>query len=87
MSFLARVVRLRVDLCILPACDEPAPFALHQKERQPMISAGVSAPVRENNALHVMRKDRKSRILRGEPFNNWSGLTAGILKHMLVDPS
>jgi hypothetical protein len=61
-------------------------LALDQKERQPVISAGVSASVRENKALHVMREDGNSRILRGEPYDNWSNVAAGVLKHMLVDP-
>lgn len=85
--FLPRIVPFRLDLRILSARNEPVPFALDQKERQPVISAGVSAPVRENKALHVMREDGNSGILRGEPYNNCSNMAAGVLKHMLVGPS
>ena len=67
---LARARTFGLDFRILAARNEPAPFALDQKERQPVISAGVSAPVRESKALHVMREDGNSRILRGEPYNN-----------------
>src|SRR5258708_30905391 len=83
---LARTAPFGLDFRILAARNEPALSALHQKERQPVISAGVATPVRENKALHVMREDGNRRVLRGEPYDNWSNVTAGVLKHMLVDP-
>src|SRR5260370_7698034 len=39
---LARTAPFGLDFRILAARNEPAPFALHQKERQPVISAGVA---------------------------------------------
>jgi hypothetical protein len=41
-------------------------------------NVATELPVRENKALHVMRKDGNSRILRGEPYNNWSDLAVKI---------
>jgi hypothetical protein len=84
--FFARVVHPRSDLCILPARDQPVPLALHKKERQPMVSAEIPAPVWENKTLHVMSEDGNSRILGGEPYDNCSNVAVGIFEHMLVDP-
>ena len=51
-----------------------------------MVSARVPGAVRENKALDVMSEDGNSRVLCGEPYDNWSNVTVRVPKDMLVDP-